>query len=217
MFQSLRYTSQERENSRKRTVLTANGAFRGHFALEEHESSIYPHTSGKSPQFMLPLASVAGLVVPGMEAKLENGCLNVVPFVLFLGRDVLHQLPGTHGLQLFWKEVAPFVLATRSRVRYAESTAFGSLGFIDLTGPRIGNPYGITPALVKQISGLAALNAGKDAVDGKCPVVGILVGSVAVDGLDLLARRGRRCWARRTRGRSRFQGSVPCSSARMCT
>lgn len=47
-------------------------AFRSISALEEHDSSqIDPCAAGKGPQFMLPLASVAGLVVPGVEAELE--------------------------------------------------------------------------------------------------------------------------------------------------
>lgn len=47
------------------------GVFRGVFVMKEHDSSqIYPCTSGKSPQLVLPLASVASLVVPGVEAEL---------------------------------------------------------------------------------------------------------------------------------------------------
>ena len=58
-----------------------SGAFRSIFALEDHDSSqIDPCAAGKGPQFMLPLTSVAGLVVPGVEAELEDGGLDVVPF-----------------------------------------------------------------------------------------------------------------------------------------
>lgn len=91
MFDSQLHTRQDTKDSRKRAVLTSSMPFRDHFALEEHEpSQIYPHASGECPQFMSPLISVAGLVVARMKAKLEDGRLHVVPFVLFLEWNVLH-------------------------------------------------------------------------------------------------------------------------------
>ena len=92
MFDSLLHTGQETKDGRKRAVLTSSMPFRDHFALEEDEpSQIYPHASGKGPQLMLPLTSVAGLVVARVEAELEDGRLHVVPLALFPGRDVLLQ------------------------------------------------------------------------------------------------------------------------------
>lgn len=179
MFDSLLHTRYETKDGRKRAVLTSSMPFRDHFALEEHEpSQIYPHASGECPQFMSPLTSVAGLVVARMKAKLEDGRLHVVPFVLFLGWDVLHQLSGTHEFQLFGSEVSPLVPASRFGVRDAERSAFGCLRLIDLPGTRVGDSHRAAPAFGEQISGLAALNAGKHTIHLKCPVVGILVGSV---------------------------------------
>lgn len=86
MFDSLLHTSQETKDGRKRAVMTSSMPFRDHFVLEEDEpSQIYPHGSGKGPQLMLPLASVAGLVVARMEAELEDGRVHVVPLALFPG------------------------------------------------------------------------------------------------------------------------------------
>ena len=60
----------------------SRNASRSIFALEEHDSAqIDPCAADKGPQFVLPLASVAGLVVPGVEAELEDGGLDIVPFI----------------------------------------------------------------------------------------------------------------------------------------
>ncbi len=114
MYQSLRHNSQEsRQGSKEGHWTFPNGAFRDNFALEEHDSAqIYPCTSGKCPQFVLPLASVAGLVVPGVEAELEDGDPDVVPFVLLPDGDVRQLFSGMHRLQLFVREVAPLVLGS---------------------------------------------------------------------------------------------------------
>lgn len=177
MFDSLLHTSQETKEGRKRAVLTSIMPFREHFALEEDEpSQIYSHASGEGPQLMLPLASVAGLVVARVEAELEDGRLHVVPLALFLGRDVLHQLAGTHGFQLPGSEVSPLVPTSRLGVRDAERSAFGRLRLIDLPGTCVGDSHRV--ALVKQVSGLAALNAGEHAIHLKRPVAGILAGPV---------------------------------------
>ena len=124
MSDGLLHTRRETKNGRNKAVPASGSPFRIRFALEERESpQIYPHTSGKSPQLVLPLASVAGLVVPCVEAELEDGGLHVVPLVLLLGRDVLHQLSRTHGLQLLRQEVTPFVPASLPRVGDAERAA----------------------------------------------------------------------------------------------
>lgn len=160
-------------------------AFRSIFALEEQDSSqIDPCAAGKGPQFMLPLASVAGLVVPGVEAELEDGGLDIVSFVLLLLGDVFHPLSGPHRFQLLGQEVPPLVLGPVSRIGNAERSAPCPFGLIDLPGPRVGDSDRVTTALVQQVVGLAALDADEHAVDRKRPVVGILVGPVAVDGLD---------------------------------
>ena len=72
MYTSLRHRVQKIHKGRKSAVVGFSDAFRSISALEEHDSSqIDPCAAGKGPQFMLPLASVAGLVVPGVEAELE--------------------------------------------------------------------------------------------------------------------------------------------------
>lgn len=168
----------------------SRGVFRSIFAPEEHDSSqIDPRAAGKDPQFVLALASVAGLVVPGVEAELEDGGLDVVPFVLLLLGNVFHHLSGAHRFQLLGQEVAPLVLRPVARIGNAERTAPCPLGLMDLPGPRVGDPDRIAAALIQQVAGLAALDAGEHAVDRKRPVVGILVGPVAVDGLN--GRAGR--------------------------
>ena len=173
MSDSLPHTRQEIENGRKSVVLSSSISLRRYFALEEHEpSQIYPHASGEGPQFMPPLTSVAGLVVARMEAELEDGRLHIVPFTLFLGRDVLRQLSGTHGFQLPGSEVSPLVPASHFGIWDAERSAFGRLRLIDLPSACVGDSHCAAVALVKQVSGLAALNAGEHAIHLKCPVAG---------------------------------------------
>ena len=182
MNESLRHSLKERRHGRNRAIGAPIAPFRSVFALEEDQSSqIYPRTSGQRPQLVLPLASVAGLVVPGVEAELEDGGFDVVPFVLLFLGDVLHQLSGAHRFQLLGEEVPPLVLGSVARIRYAERSASGPLGLIDLPGPRVGDSDRITVALVQQVTGLSSLNAGEHTVHFKRPVVGILVGPVAVD------------------------------------
>lgn len=191
MFDSLLHTSQETKDGRKRAVMTSSMPFRDHFALEEDEpSQIYPHGSGKGPQLMLPLASVAGLVVARMEAELEDGRVHVVPLALFPGRDVIRQLSGTQGFLLPGSEVPPLAPASSFGVWDAERSAFGCLRLIDLPGACVGDSHCAAIAIVKQVPGPAALNADENAIHLKCPVAGILVGSVAADGLHHVAGRG---------------------------
>lgn len=124
--------------------------FRSIFALEEYDSSqIDPCAAGKGPQFMLPLASVAGLVVPGVEAELEDGGLDVVPFVLLLLGNVFHQLSGTHRFQLLGQEVPPLVLGPFARIGNAERSAPCTLGLIDRPGPCVGYSDRIAVALIQ--------------------------------------------------------------------
>ena len=145
-------------------------AFRSVFALEEHDSSqIDPCAAGKSPQFVLPPASVAGLVVPGVEAELEDGGLDIVPLVLLFRVDVPHQLSRSHRFQLLRQEVPPLVLKPVSRVGNAKRPSLRPLGFIYLSGPRICYSDRVAVALVQPVAGLAALDAGEHAVErGAC-------------------------------------------------
>lgn len=54
----------------------------------------------------------------------------------------------------------------------AERSAFGRLRLIDLPSACVGDSHCAAVALVKQVSGLAALNAGEHAIHLKCPVAG---------------------------------------------
>ena len=135
MYTSLRDSFQESRKGRKRAVRGSRSITRSVFALEEDDSpQIDPCAAGESPQFMLALASVAGFVVPGVEAKLEDGGLDIVPFVLLLLGDVFHLLSGPHRFQLFGREVPPLVLGPVCRIGDAERAAPGPLGLIDLSG-----------------------------------------------------------------------------------
>ena len=188
MSESLRHSFTERRDGRDRAIGPSDAPFRSAFAQEEDDSSqIYPCTAGISPQLVLPLASVAGLVVPGVEAELEDGGFDIVPFVFLLLGDVFHQLPRTHRLQLLGQEVPLLVPGSVARIRDAERSASGPLGLIDLTGPRVSDSDRIAVTFIQQVAGLAALDAGEYPADRKRPIVGVLVGPVAVHRLHLRA------------------------------
>ena len=107
----------------------SRGSFRSIFALEEHDSSqVDPCAAGKGPQFVLEFASVAGFVVTGVEAELEDGGLDVVSFVLLLLGNVFHQLSGAHRFHLLGQEVPPLVLGPLARIGNAERSAPCPLG-----------------------------------------------------------------------------------------
>ncbi len=80
-------------------------------------------------------------------------------------------------------EVAPLVSALLLGIWDAERDAAGHLRLIDIPGPRVRYSRRAIPALVDQVSGLTALEAGEHVVHFKRTVAGALVGPVTVDGL----------------------------------
>lgn len=176
MSESLRHSFEERRYGLNRAIGAPDSPFRSHLALEENQpSQIYPRTSGQRPQLMLPLASVAG---------------HVVPFVLLGLRDVVHPFPGPHRFQLLRQEVPPLVLGAVSRIGYAERSASGPLGFIDFAGPCVSNSDRISITLVQCVFAMMPLNTGEHPIHIKRPVVGALVGPVAIDHVHLRAGSG---------------------------
>ena len=136
---------------------------------------------------MLPLSSVAGLVVAAVEAELEDGRLNVVPLVPFRLRQVVQMLPEEHRLLLAGREVPPSA-ATSVRVRDAQRTAACPHRLINNTRLRVRHLRAALRVPLYPETGSAVLHACEHTVARKAPVLRALVCAVAVDLLHTAAR-----------------------------
>ena len=140
---------------------------------------------------MLDKPPVSGLVVPCVEAVLEDCRLDVAPFLPLLKRDGFHFPPGLGLVYLVSSEVPPTLLAFLALNQDLPSVVLYGDGGDNLSRLLVCDLKGFVVSLFEFESRGLALDTVGHEVDivrlGKLAVVFTLVGSVAVQGLDIVA------------------------------
>ena len=127
-----------------------------------------------------------------MEAVLEDGRLDVVPFLAFIEGDGLDLTPGLGLLYLAPSEVPPALLAFLVQDLDLPFVVFHGDGVDDLARLLVSHLKGVLVSLFQiEARGLALYAARNEiypVLFGKLAVVLALVGSVRMQGLDLASR-----------------------------
>lgn len=159
---------------------------------EQKSAHVNPQAACYGLYLMLEQPPVSGLVVPRMEAILEDGRLDVVALLAFLEGDGL-DLPAGDGLRdLLLVEVTPCGLSVIVGDGYLPGAGLDGSGDDYLTGLLVHDFQCLLILAVKVKAGWLALYTVGDETEpvglilGKLAVGLALVGSVCMDGFDLV-------------------------------